>query len=168
MPASEPWLWLRCKVSIHTYLVKAALVFPKIKSSAGASGGATVCAGSRRGAPVSRGGMCIAMLTDCPEPGGQSSQSVRTTAHARPGRGKAWPESVECVQIRSLCRKQFFARALGNKVAARQHNQRAPASSQHGRQPAAVQMPQGDSWASPGVLGGGYMGGFSNPLSQHR
>ena len=72
------------------------------------------------------------------------------------------------MQIRSLCRKQFFARALGNKVAARQHEQQGSASAQHSRPAPAVQMPQGDSWTNPGVLGGGYMGGFSNPLSQHR
>ncbi|KAK9813095.1 hypothetical protein WJX72_008931 [[Myrmecia] bisecta] len=65
-------------------------------------------------------------------------------------------------QVRSLCRKQFFVRALGMKVANRQHEaRRAFAPHRSAPQPPShVQMPQGDSWANTGIL--------ANPLTAHR
>ena len=96
------------------------------------------------------------------------TRAVRVHDQCCPVRTMTCSSAGVVVQVRSLCRKQFFARALGNKVAARQHEQRGSAGSQHSHRASAVQMPQGDSWTNPGVLGPGYMGGFSNPLSQHR
>ena len=60
-------------------------------------------------------------------------------------------------QVRQLCAKQFFARALGLKVAARQHEQaRSPSASAPSRvvEPAngTLQMPISDAWANTGML----------------
>lgn len=65
-------------------------------------------------------------------------------------------------QVRQLCRRQYFARALGNKVA--QQQRRAARSMTQSQQQlvtkTALHMPQGDSWVSTGVL--------SNPLAAMR
>ncbi|BDA41500.1 Tumor susceptibility gene 101 protein [Coccomyxa sp. Obi] len=73
-------------------------------------------------------------------------------------------------QVRALCGKQFMVRALGRKVANRQDQLRrayhnAPTAAGSLRRdsvpgPSHVQMPQGDSWTSVGIL--------SNPLTQGR
>lgn len=73
-------------------------------------------------------------------------------------------------QVRALCGKQFMVRALGRKVANRQEQLRrayhnAPTGPSNLRRdsvpgPSHVQMPQGDSWTSVGIL--------SNPLTQGR
>ena len=77
------------------------------------------------------------------------------------------------LQVRALCRRQFFVRALGNKVAACQHahHRGAPArplgASSPGQQ--HVQMPQGDSWSNTGILGAPFTTGIlSNPLAARR
>ena len=74
---------------------------------------------------------------------------------------------VCALQVRSLCRKQFFVRALGMKVAARQHKHASPRvqstarSTPYSPQPdRGVHMTQGDSWANTGIL--------SNPLAAQR
>lgn len=71
------------------------------------------------------------------------------------------------LQVRSLCRKQFFVRALGMKVAARQHKHASPRAQStahttpHSPQSdRGVHMTQGDSWANTGIL--------SNPLAAQR
>lgn len=71
------------------------------------------------------------------------------------------------VQVRNLCRKQFFVRALGMKVGARQHKHASPRVQGFARpspySPQAdrgVHMTQGDSWANTGIL--------SNPLTAQR
>lgn len=54
-------------------------------------------------------------------------------------------------QVRMVSRKQFFVRALGTKVAQKQHDLRL--SSRANQQPPQhVQMLQGDNWSSRGVL----------------
>lgn len=76
------------------------------------------------------------------------------------------PSDVYLKQVRSLCRKQFFVRALGMKVATRQHKHATPGS--HSARPSpyspppdrGVHMTQGDSWANTGIL--------SNPLAASR
>ena len=74
------------------------------------------------------------------------------------------------MQVRNLCGRQFMVRALGKKIASRQNQlkrayQNAPAQAQSSSSrtgqtpgPSHVQMPQGDSWVSLGIL--------SNPLTQ--
>ena len=71
------------------------------------------------------------------------------------------------LQVRSLCRKQFFVRALGMKVAARQHKHASPRVQSTARSTPyspqsdrGVHMTQGDSWANTGIL--------SNPLAAQR
>ena len=55
------------------------------------------------------------------------------------------------LQVRNTCHRQFYVRALGMKVAQKQHELRR--SSMHSHQPPQhVQMPQGDSWTNTGVL----------------
>ena len=60
------------------------------------------------------------------------------------------------VQVRLICRKQFFVRALGMKVASKQHEvaRHSQNRARHERSPQtqSVQMPQGDSWANTGIL----------------
>lgn len=64
-----------------------------------------------------------------------------------------------CWQVRNLCYKQFFVRALGTKVAQKQHELRRSAAAS--RPPHAhVQIPQGDHWSNTGIL--------ANPLAGHR
>ncbi|KAL3148172.1 hypothetical protein ABBQ38_014452 [Trebouxia sp. C0009 RCD-2024] len=77
------------------------------------------------------------------------------------------PADTYLKQVRSLCRKQFFVRALGMKVAARQHRHASPRPQSNARatpyspQPdRGVHMTQGDSWANTGIL--------SNPLAAQR
>ena len=53
------------------------------------------------------------------------------------------------MQVRNVCYKQFFVRALGTKVAERQQSLRRAASQ---RGPPSVQMTQGDLWSNPGVM----------------
>ena len=61
--------------------------------------------------------------------------------------------------MRSICNKQFWVRALGTKVAHRQHELRRNAIAS--RQPQQhVQMPQGDHWTNTGIL--------ANPLAGRR
>eukprot|EP00891_Asterochloris_glomerata_P007192 jgi/Astpho2/7192/e_gw1.00113.157.1_t len=59
-------------------------------------------------------------------------------------------------QVRLICRKQFFVRALGMKVASKQHEvaRHSQNRTRHERSPQtqSVQMPQGDSWANTGIL----------------
>ena len=68
--------------------------------------------------------------------------------------------------MRGLCGRQLLVRALGAKVAARQHQLRRAfaAGGYPGRgDPAhgpSVQLPQGDSWANTGIL--------ANPLAAQR
>ena len=74
--------------------------------------------------------------------------------------------SVAGTQVRTLCGRQFYARALGMKIAALQHAHGVPGdlTAQHAQRSAAapgpagrsVQLQIGDSWASTGLL--------SNPL----
>ncbi|KAK9787367.1 hypothetical protein WJX73_002163 [Symbiochloris irregularis] len=92
------------------------------------------------------------------------------------------PADAYLKQIRTLCRRQFFVRALGNKVAGCQHTHRQRGSSSGGGggfgAPTAatsqhVQMPQGDSWSNTGILtaqgGAPYSTGIlSNPLAARR
>lgn len=68
-------------------------------------------------------------------------------------RGLLQPE-VYLKQVRRLCRKQYYARALGNKVAARQQQAVAAMNRMQQRNltNTSLQMPQGDSWVSTGVL----------------
>jgi len=74
-------------------------------------------------------------------------------------------------QVRGLCGRQLLVRALGAKVAARQHQLRrafaaggAPGAGGGGGggglHSHAVQLPQGDSWANTGIL--------ANPLAAQR
>lgn len=76
------------------------------------------------------------------------------------------PADTYLKQVRSLCRKQFFVRALGMKVATRQHKHATPSSQGSRPSPYApppdrgVHMTQGDSWANTGIL--------SNPLAAQR
>ena len=77
---------------------------------------------------------------------------------------------VAPAQVRNLCGRQFMVRALGKKIADRQNQlkrayQNAPQQAQQTGPrtgstpgPSHVQMPQGDSWVSLGIL--------SNPLTQ--
>ena len=79
-------------------------------------------------------------------------------------------QKVAPAQVRNLCGRQFMVRALGKKIADRQNQlkrayQSAPQQAQHSAPrtgstpgPSHVQMPQGDSWVSLGIL--------SNPLTQ--
>lgn len=73
------------------------------------------------------------------------------------------PNRSTDLQVRAVCRQQFMARALGNKIAAKQNEERrrrvaqpAPAGA-YGPAPVAgpqggVPMPIGDSWYSTGIL----------------
>lgn len=79
------------------------------------------------------------------------------------------PADTYLKQVRSLCRKQYFVRALGLRIAARQHAHPPPPPPDHsnGRRyqhansaDRGVQMTQGDSWANTGIL--------SNPLAGSR
>ncbi|KAK9828078.1 hypothetical protein WJX81_000655 [Elliptochloris bilobata] len=68
-------------------------------------------------------------------------------------------------QVRGLCGRQLLVRALGAKVAARQHQLRrafaAGGGPDGGPAPGpSVQLPQGDSWANTGIL--------ANPLAVQR
>lgn len=75
-------------------------------------------------------------------------------------------------QVRMLCGKQFYVRALGMKVAALQHRhpQPPPSSNQQqrrhqqrlesqGSMGRPVQMHIGDSWTSTGILANPLQGG---------
>ncbi|KAL0026775.1 hypothetical protein WJX77_000858 [Trebouxia sp. C0004] len=76
------------------------------------------------------------------------------------------PADTYLKQVRSLCRKQFFVRALGMKVATRQHKHATASSQGSTLSPYApppdrgVHMTQGDSWANTGIL--------PNPLAAQR
>lgn len=69
------------------------------------------------------------------------------------------------MQVRGLCGRQLLVRALGAKVAARQHQLRRAFAAGGGPEGGAapgpsVQLAQGDSWANTGIL--------ANPLAaQH-
>lgn len=72
--------------------------------------------------------------------------------------------AAAALQVRTVCRRQFFVRTCGNKVAVAQQEaqRRAPAPQQQRVQPPAVQrslstgravvLPQGDSWANAGII----------------
>ena len=84
-------------------------------------------------------------------------------------------QSLCCVglQVRTLCRRQFYVRALGNKVAACQHAHHRGGPTRGfdapGQQQRHVQMPQGDSWSNTGILAAPYNTGIlSNPLAARR
>lgn len=64
--------------------------------------------------------------------------------------------------VRRLCARQFILRALGGRVAAAQqaHKGGSAAAAAGGAADGSVALPQGDSWASSGVL-------TNNPLVQH-
>ena len=60
------------------------------------------------------------------------------------------------LQVRQLCAKQFFARALGLKVAAQQQQQQRSPSIQAPSRSAVpangtLQMPISDAWANAGM-----------------
>jgi hypothetical protein len=82
-------------------------------------------------------------------------------------------------QVRSVCRCQFFVRVVGNKVAAAQQERQrkpprpplagmaAPPGMMDGLQRATsagrpVVLPQGDSWASGGIMTGSPAGPAGN------
>ena len=88
-----------------------------------------------------------------------------------------WPPSP---QVRAVCRRQFFIRALAPKIAAAQQEQREaarrgappapPPHAQHAPQDVQrslsagrpVVLPQGDSWANAGIIASGGSGGGSS------